>query len=77
MSLPTRGAWIEILPTVRAIPFGESLPTRGAWIEMPQVTASVVASESLPTRGAWIEIAFPSRIQKLILSVAPHTGSVD
>ena len=35
VSLPVRGAWIEMLevPT----PFGSdaSLPVRGAWIEMP------------------------------------------
>ena len=34
VSLPTRGAWIEIqsAPTLAAL--NGSLPTRGAWIEM-------------------------------------------
>ena len=35
MSLPTRGAWIEIGYTIGyRIKVDGSLPTRGAWIEM-------------------------------------------
>ena len=35
MSLPARGAWIEILYAVENIlKVYESLPARGAWIEM-------------------------------------------
>ena len=35
LSLPTRGAWIEIsISAERAISVGGSLPTRGAWIEI-------------------------------------------
>ena len=33
-SLPTRGAWIEIVLAVKDGFYGESLPTRGAWIEI-------------------------------------------
>ena len=34
MSLPTRGAWIEIISCVVSAYRSKSLPTRGAWIEM-------------------------------------------
>ena len=35
VSLPTRGAWIEIAPvTVSTVSPDSSLPTRGAWIEI-------------------------------------------
>ena len=33
-SLPTRGAWIEILIAENGIQNQQSLPTRGAWIEI-------------------------------------------
>ena len=40
VSLPTRGAWIEILTTAVAVMTEKvSLPTRGAWIE---ITGSVL-----------------------------------
>ena len=35
MSLPSRGAWIEILPAESLRRVGGSLPSRGAWIEIP------------------------------------------
>ena len=57
MSLPVRGAWIEI-PT-RASPslHTSSLPVRGAWIEMGTTIACIFGhNQSLPVRGAWIEI---------------------
>ena len=57
MSLPTRGAWIEISLTKVSLESSPSLPTRGAWIEIFTLTALVrMVFESLPTRGAWIEI---------------------
>ena len=34
MSLPVRGAWIEIMPEAFSVIWEESLPVRGAWIEM-------------------------------------------
>ena len=35
MSLPSRGAWIEIIPLAAAAPvLITSLPSRGAWIEI-------------------------------------------
>ena len=33
-SLPTRGAWIEIVPKQTGRGLYASLPTRGAWIEI-------------------------------------------
>ena len=76
MSLPTRGAWIEIgiwsLQTFTT----SSLPTRGAWIEIPKEAQEIFLAESLPTRGAWIEIPVCIK-QARNLTVAPHTGSVD
>ena len=34
MSLPVRGAWIEIVISATCVPRALSLPVRGAWIEM-------------------------------------------
>ena len=36
MSLPARGAWIEIAYCARDSDLDRSLPARGAWIEMPE-----------------------------------------
>ena len=33
-SLPSRGAWIEIIPGVAEVVAAWSLPSRGAWIEI-------------------------------------------
>ena len=57
MSLPTRGAWIEMLLWGAAFEAHRpSLPTRGAWIEIGYGLGLNVALLSLPTRGAWIEM---------------------
>ena len=57
MSLPTRGAWIEISLVWTVAVLLESLPTRGAWIEMlVEQLMTKGADMSLPTRGAWIEM---------------------
>ena len=76
-SLPTRGAWIEIINSVLLMMFLlKSLPTRGAWIEIEQRTADDVQGQSLPTRGAWIEMMTPCAVAPVV-PVAPHAGSVD
>ena len=77
-SLPSRGAWIEIVlfpvPVWLLCP---SLPSRGAWIEIPtKREADTIAAESLPSRGAWIEIP-TSAAAAYWDGVAPLTGSVD
>ena len=40
LSLPVRGAWIEIFILIRLLPVKMSLPVRGAWIEMYAVSVS-------------------------------------
>ena len=55
-SLPTRGAWIEIVSPSVASGNASSLPTRGAWIEIRPYLSRPDPLWSLPTRGAWIEI---------------------
>ena len=76
LSLPARGAWIEIgyqgVIYIR-IP---SLPARGAWIEISKSKCAATWDGSLPARGAWIEI-ISRRAEIAIHSVAPRTGSVD
>ena len=57
MSLPVRGAWIEIGARVSIDSMRLSLPVRGAWIEIYVfVDLSEHLEGSLPVRGAWIEI---------------------
>ena len=77
MSLPSRGAWIEITTTITGSrisrsrsPHGE----RGLKLQRRQVGAGVPGS--LPSRGAWIEILVFDRIRRTG-GVAPLTGSVD
>ena len=60
LSLPTRGAWIEIFNVqLYLLSLARSLPTRGAWIEIRWGKPLHYRSSSLPTRGAWIEMIFP------------------
>ena len=78
MSLPVRGAWIEIKSDKRElIEALSSLPVRGAWIEiLVGVNSAPLAVPSLPVRGAWIEMG--ERLSTEILhGVAPRAGSVD
>ena len=57
MSLPVRGAWIEIVGKVLSgVESVESLPVRGAWIEIEKPAGLKAFITSLPVRGAWIEI---------------------
>ena len=77
MSLPVRGAWIEILAvrppevyTPRRSPCGE----RGLKFGSPLPQRSGIPS--LPVRGAWIEIRCKLPETPLGL-VAPRAGSVD
>ena len=58
VSLPSRGAWIEISSvSMKVCQMGASLPSRGAWIEIPYSFQTLShPSQSLPSRGAWIEM---------------------
>ena len=60
MSLPARGAWIEMPEPLAASCAFSSLPARGAWIEIKRTSkATTAAWRSLPARGAWIEMPEP------------------
>ena len=37
MSLPVRGAWVEIGKATKSEPDMSSLPVRGAWVEMTRL----------------------------------------
>ena len=77
MSLPVRGAWIEIRSRRNLIALAWSLPVRGAWIEIVTTAASrPIMWTSLPVRGAWIEIIRLKFVYKY-QNVAPRKGSVD
>ncbi len=70
LSLPVRGAWIEIR---LLIPDGYaeegSLPVRGAWIEIITSLFSRRFLRSLPVRGAWIEISDKFRSRQRLKSL--------
>ena len=77
MSLPVRGAWIEMLKSAgtaqyldRRSPCGE----RG--LKCQNYRFSKNQALSLPVRGAWIEIAL-TNVKPYLPSVAPRAGSVD
>ena len=77
VSLPVRGAWIEILFRLHLLLVGMSLPVRGAWIEISiSATSSKFPPKSLPVRGAWIEMLKSAGMAQY-LDVAPRAGSVD
>ena len=76
MSLPVRGAWIEIACPRCLIYNKASLPVRGAWIEIRREVDKEKGNLSLPVRGAWIEIV-PVPPPGAHGPVAPRKGSVD
>ena len=78
MSLPVRGAWIEIATSrVMNSSLVMSLPVRGAWIEISAYQTNTADGVlSLPVRGAWIEIG-ENRFDGFAANVAPRAGSVD
>ena len=52
MSLPVRGAWIEILPVTDAAVAIMSLPVRGAWIEIISGSKSGGENAVAPRAGS-------------------------
>ena len=56
LSLPVRGAWIEISLGGNSESHVGSLPVRGAWIEITLLIDGFELPMSLPVRGAWIEM---------------------
>ena len=77
LSLPSRGAWIEMPLKFVHNAYCKSLPSRGAWIEITDYTKYKHRKQkSLPSRGAWIEIPETHQL-RLEFGVAPLAGSVD
>ena len=77
LSLPMRGAWIEMVDEV--LP-GDSYKGRSPCGErgLKYFWTRFIFSflTSLPMRGAWIEI-HPDFAESYLHPVAPHAGSVD
>ncbi len=77
MSLPVRGAWIEIVISATCVPRALSLPVRGAWIEMILSRFRVaLARRRSPCgeRGLKSSLSLANTATSL---VAPRAGSVD
>ena len=77
VSLPVRGAWVEMLDAAtsnatscRRSPCGE----RG--LKYARRDALPIADGSLPVRGAWVEIMSQPRVIATSDDVAPRAGSV-
>ena len=72
VSLPVRGAWIEITSPAIRKKLSWSLPVRGAWIEIQRIPDSVIFGLlSLPVRGAWIEMDKETRLKLNPMSRSP------
>ena len=52
MSLPVRGAWVEIVPNFGSLWSTMSLPVRGAWVEMVIDYQSAGFTEVAPRAGS-------------------------
>ena len=77
MSLPSRGAWIEIRPGGRGISHSAGRSPRGErGLKLDHKEGAVNLSRSLPSRGAWIEMS-KERAWPCATFVAPLAGSVD
>ena len=72
MSLPVRGAWIEMLNARPFVMYGApSLPVRGAWIEILSMFPEDLKRLSLPVRGAWIEMDTAHASTRTVLRRSP------
>ncbi len=71
-SLPSQGAWIEILFICTVFGLLPSLPSQGAWIEIAFTFSRRFFPKSLPSQGAWIEIFFPLSTLQGFLRRSPH-----
>ena len=77
VSLPSRGAWIEIYPCRTPYPKTESRSPPGErGLKWQRGQKNPQHSKSLPSRGAWIEIQLEKSGVNAWL-VAPLPGSVD
>ena len=74
-SLPTRGAWIEIIPSAeRATDYYSRSPHGERGLKCIVTILTVFLAASLPTRGAWIEIVAPKLLLGLLKSL-PTRGA--
>ena len=77
MSLPMRGAWIEISSVKSNKTVADSRsPCGERGLKYQQSVQGLDGCMSLPMRGAWIEI-YPGSVYCPERTVAPHAGSVD
>ena len=52
LSLPVRGAWIEICGVLLFASHPRSLPVRGAWIEMSRLASAANQASVAPCEGS-------------------------
>ena len=52
LSLPVRGAWIEILSSINCVVVTPSLPVRGAWIEIKTDSRELIEALVAPRAGS-------------------------
>ena len=76
MSLPSRGAWIEISKGFDSTHTVTSLPSRGAWIEITRSCSGISASWVAPLAGSVDRNSVDVR-RAYRKGVAPLAGSVD
>ena len=74
-SLPSVGAWVEIIMAIQPTGRKKSLPSVGAWVEITMAQNYATNVRSLPSVGAWVEIKKFGRVVSQT-SVAPFGGSV-
>ena len=76
-SLPSRGAWIEMMKRPLRSRCSRVAPLTGS-VDRNRTSTPCPTwqSPSLPSRGAWIEIAYIV-VSRSCNDVAPLTGSVD
>ena len=76
MSLPARGAWIEI-KMMRTVWLASSRSPRGErGLKSREEEEGTVMVWTLPARGAWIEMMWRTA-RRTAVKVAPREGSVD
>ncbi len=76
LSLPVRGAWVEILQGKTQLQVAEGRsPCGERGLKFGLQLAASQAAQSLPVRGAWVEI-LPIAEMSAIAAVAPRAGSV-
>ena len=55
VSLPVRGAWIEILSNISCVVVTPSLPVRGAWIEIVLRKEAILSDDMVAPRAGSVD----------------------